>query len=144
VHPAFINAAAGPREATRAQKSAHRVAKSTHLFRRSLTDSYNFVFFSASASTLVLSSLVSGSKRHELSSKVVRASFSSSLNLVFWDRDSVRELSAVCSRMSFSFREVSSSFILSSKPLTMTSCLLSSLSYCIFSALLNSMLCKTN
>jgi hypothetical protein len=27
-------------------RSTHRVAKSTHLFRRSLTDSYNFIFFS--------------------------------------------------------------------------------------------------
>jgi hypothetical protein len=92
-------------------RSAHRVGKSTHLFRRSLIDSYSFVFFSVLVSTLVLSSFVSWSKRHELSSKFDRASFSSSLNLVFWDRDSARELSVVCSRIVLSSREVSSSFI---------------------------------
>jgi hypothetical protein len=102
-------------------RSTHRVAKSTHLFRRSLIDSCSLVFFSASASTLVLRSFISWSKRHELSFKIVRASLSSLLNLVFWDHNSASEPLAVCSRMSFSFRKVSSSLILSSKPLIMTS-----------------------
>jgi hypothetical protein len=82
-------------------RSTHRVAKSIHLFQRSLIDSCSLVFFSASASTLVLRYFVSWSKRLELSSKIVRSSLSSLLNLVFWDRNSASEPSTVCSRMSF-------------------------------------------
>jgi hypothetical protein len=100
---------------------AHRVAKSAHLFRRFSKASCSFVFLSVSALTFASSSLVSWLKRRELLSKIHRASSSSSLNLAFRDCASTREPSAVCSRMSFSFREASSSFILSSKPLTMTS-----------------------
>jgi hypothetical protein len=117
-------------------------AMSTHLFRRSLIDSCNLVFFSASTLTLILRSFVSWSKRRELSSKVIRASLSSLLNLEFWDRNSASEPSTVCSRMSFSFKKDSSSFILSSKTLIMTLFFLSSVSYCIFNALLSSMLYK--
>jgi hypothetical protein len=64
-------------------RCAQRVAKSEHLFRRSFSDSYNFVLFSASASDFACSSFLSHSKRSDSSFKLVRALKSSSLNLYF-------------------------------------------------------------
>jgi hypothetical protein len=57
-----------------------RVAKSVHLFRRSFIDSWSFIFFSASASTLDCSSFISWSKRSDFLFKIVRALSSSLLN----------------------------------------------------------------
>jgi hypothetical protein len=60
----------------------HRVAKSEHLFRRFSIASCSFVFLSASTSTFALISLVSWTKHYDLSFKIVRASSSSSLNIL--------------------------------------------------------------